>query len=75
MFLSAGGFPEVATQRNSEKQPYLNIQEFSREYMTKFLQNKRVVCSTDSKALKFYIKKLPVKISLFRGKPLQKFAK
>ena len=42
MFLSAEVFSQAATQRNSEKQPYLHLQEFSRS-MTKLLHSKRVV--------------------------------
>ena len=50
MFLSAGIFSEITTQRNSEKQKYLHAQEFSREYMTKVLHSKRVVSSVYSKS-------------------------
>ena len=42
MFLSAGVLSQATTQRNSEKQPYLHVQEFSRSMM-KFLHSKRVV--------------------------------
>ena len=54
MFLSAGVFLEATTQKNSEKLPYLNVQEYSREYMTKFLHSKRVACPVYNKSLKFY---------------------
>ena len=58
MFLSAGIFSEATTQRNSEKYPYLHFQEYSKDYMTKFVHSKRVVSSVYSKSLKFYGKKL-----------------
>ena len=58
MFLFAGVFPEVTTQRNSRKKPYLYVLEFSREYMAKFLHSKTVVWSVYIKNLKLYGKKL-----------------
>ena len=42
MFLSAGALSQATTQRNSKKQPYLPVQEFSRS-MAKFLHSRSVV--------------------------------
>ena len=71
MFLSTGVFTEATIQRNSEKKTYIDVQEFSRKYKTKFLDSKRVGCSVYSKSLKENL----VNILLFRGGPSQTLAK
>ena len=61
MFLFAWIFSETTTQRKSGKWPYLYVQEFSREYIVKFLHNKTAACSAYGKNLKFYGKKLQLR--------------
>ena len=57
-FLFAGVFSKAKTQRNCKEQPYLYVQEFSREYIGNTLHGNAIVFFVHSKNLKLYGKKI-----------------